>query len=164
MPVLRRSNRAVSRLEALKRQAIAELNISKEAMAFIDGVEAHGRDHFPEVECPLEHKFTPGLYTRTIKMPANSLVVSKIHKTEHPFVILQGEVSVWTEGTGTVRYKAPYMGTTKPGTRRILFCHEETIWATFHPTNETNLDKIEKQIIYTHVNPLLRKEQKHVTG
>jgi len=48
----------------------------------------------PQVECPLEHFFTPEIYTRKIFMPAGTLAVSLKHKTTHPFFILKGKVAV----------------------------------------------------------------------
>lgn len=111
----------------------------------------------PESKCVLTHIFSPRLYTRKIYMPKGSLITSKIHKTEHPFVVLEGVVSVFTETDGEVLIAAPYMGITKPGTRRVLYCHEDTVWATFHVLDfegET-LDQIEARIIEPHVNAYL---------
>lgn len=101
----------------------------------------------PQIDCPLTHKFTPGLYFREIFMPQGSLVVSKVHKTEHPFVILSGAVRVWTDESGILEFRAPYVGVTKAGTRRVLYITEDCRWITFHPTKETDLKKIEDQII-----------------
>lgn len=84
------------------------------------------------IDLPLEHVFTPGLYARTIRMPKGALVTSKIHKTEHPFVITQGKVVVWTEDEGAKLITAPYQGVTKPGTRRVLYVVEDTVWTTYH--------------------------------
>jgi len=103
---------------------------------------------FDQVSMPLIHKFTPGLYTREIFMPKGTLVISMIHNTEHPFVITKGKVSVWIEGTGVVTYTAPYSGITKPGTRRILYIHEDCSWMTFHPTDKTNPEEIVNDITY----------------
>lgn len=97
---------------------------------------------------PLMHSFGDKLYVRTIKMPAGQLVVSKIHKHTHPYFVMKGDVSVLTE-EGVVRIKAPYQGITKEGTKRVLFIHEETVWTTVHHTEETELDKIEQDIIAT---------------
>lgn len=108
---------------------------------------------FPPVECPLNHTFTPGLYMREIFMPAGTLVTSKIHKTEHPFIISKGVVSVWIEGEGVKTFHAPHSGVTKPGTRRVLYVHEDCVWATFHPTTEKDLEKIEAQLIFPHDIP-----------
>jgi hypothetical protein len=96
--------------------------------------------------CPLKHTFVDGAYVREIFMPKGLLIVSKLHKITHPYFILKGDVSVLTEN-GAVRIKAPYSGITKAGTKRILYIHEDTIWVTVHVTKETNIDKIEEEII-----------------
>ncbi len=99
------------------------------------------------VECPVKHIFTPGLYTREIFMPAGAAVVSKKHNTEHPFVISKGHVAVWDQFKGTVFLEAPYTGITLAGTQRVLVVIEDTIWTTFHVTNKTTVEEIEKDII-----------------
>lgn len=104
----------------------------------------------PQVEFPLIHRFTPGLYIREIFMPAGAVLTSKIHKTEHPFVISKGRVSVYSEGQGVEMLVAPHTGVTKPGTRRVLCIHEDTVWITFHPTQETDLEVIEQLLIEPH--------------
>ncbi len=100
----------------------------------------------PQVDCPLKHVFTPGLYAREIFMPAGTMIVSRVHKTRHPFVISLGHVAVWTEERGMVELRAPFSGVTEPGTRRILYVFEDTIWTTFHVTDETDLDKLQEQL------------------
>lgn len=101
----------------------------------------------PKVDCPLTHHFTPGLYAREIFVPKHSLVVTKIHKTEHPFVMLTGAARVWTDESGVVELKAPFVGITKAGTRRVLWITEDCRWITFHPTTKTDLKKIEDEVI-----------------
>ena len=96
--------------------------------------------------CPLKHTFVDGAYVREITMPKGLLATSKIHKVCHPYFILKGEVSVITE-EGVVRLKAPYSGITPAGTKRILYVHEDTVWTTIHVTKETDLKKIEEEII-----------------
>lgn len=102
-----------------------------------------------EADCPLVHSFTPGMYVRQIFIPARTVLTSRIHLTEHPYVISKGDISVWTKETGCVRLKAPHSGITKPGTRRLLFAHDDTIWTTFHATDETDVDKIVDTITTT---------------
>jgi hypothetical protein len=106
----------------------------------------------PPVDCPLEHRFTDGLYTRQIFMPYGSVVASKIHKTEHQFIISKGDCSVWSKETGWVRYQAPYHGITKPGARRLLVMHEDTVWTTFHPNPENiqDLEELEARLVLPH--------------
>jgi hypothetical protein len=112
----------------------------------------------PQLECKTEHEFIKGsapFYIRTIVMPAGMLITSKIHKTEHPFHISQGDVSVWTKGTGTMRFRGPCSGITRPLTKRLLFTHEETIWSTFHQGEWETVEEVESDIILPHFNPLL---------
>lgn len=95
---------------------------------------------------PLRHSFTDDCYIREILMPAGMFISSKIHKTQHPYFVMVGDVSVLTED-GVVRIKAPYAGITEIGTKRILYTHEDTIWITVHVTKEKDLKKIEEEVI-----------------
>jgi len=110
------------------------------------------------VECPVKHNFTPNLYTREIFMPAGTIITSLLHLTTHPFFILKGDVSVWYHDIPAQRYKAPYSGITKAGTRRLLYIHEDTIWVTCHVTDLTDPDEIGKEIMCTDCNPYLNTD------
>lgn len=98
--------------------------------------------------CPVKHSYGDGCYIREIFMPAGTLIVSKIHKSAHPYFVLKGKALVGTE-TGVVEITAPYWGMTLTGTKRALFIQEDMIWITVHVTKETELEKIEKEIIAT---------------
>jgi len=101
---------------------------------------------FGDDACPLKHTFADGLYIREMSAPKGMLNVSKLHRTNHPYFILKGDVSVLTEN-GMVRIKAPHFGITKAGTKRIVYFNEDTVWITVHATNETDLEKIEDEVI-----------------
>lgn len=103
---------------------------------------------------PVVHRFTPGLYSRQITMPAGLVCTSKIHKTEHQYIVNRGLVRVWSEEIGWVEIRGPYHGITKPGARRILAVAEETVWTTFHPTSKTDLVELESELIEPHDIPL----------
>lgn len=96
--------------------------------------------------CPLKHTFVDGAYVREIFMPKGTLLTSKIHKICHPYFVMKGDCSVLTD-EGIIRIKAPYHGITQPGTKRILYMHEDTIWLTVHVTKHKDLEKIEEEII-----------------
>jgi len=102
---------------------------------------------------PLTHTFADGIYVRQIIMPAGAFLTSKIHKVSHPYFILKGKVSVYTED-GIQYIEAPYSGITKAGTKRVLHIHEETIWTTIHRTDKTNIDEIEDDIIAKDFNEI----------
>ena len=104
----------------------------------------------PAPEIALTHRFTPGMYFREIRVPAGSIFTSKIHKSEHPWVISAGVASIWIDGHGWQVFRAPHTGVTKPGTRRIFLVHEDLVWTTFHATNLTDPEEIEREIIEPH--------------
>lgn len=113
---------------------------------------------FPPVTCPLVHLFTPGLYVRQIRMPAGTMLTSRVHKTTHPFIVLCGCISVISESE-RVTYDAsivPYVGVTPAGTRRALYAHTDTVWATFHanPEGIDNADEMVEWLTDDAGNPL----------
>jgi hypothetical protein len=95
---------------------------------------------------PLKHSFGKGLYIREIFAPAGSLIITKIHRFDHPYFITHGICSVLTE-EGMVRLEAPFNGMTKAGTKRAVYIHEDVTWITVHATDKTDLEEIEKEII-----------------
>lgn len=109
-----------------------------------DGID---QGEFTSVECPVKHHFAPGLYAREIFMPKGSTVVGKIHKHAHINTISVGHVRVTTEQDGSQEFKAPHTFTSKAGTKRAVYMIEDTIWTTYHPTEETDLKEIEQHVI-----------------
>ena len=109
------------------------------------------------VEMPLTHRFTDGMYIREIFMPAGTILTSKIHKTNHPFVVSKGKCMVY-DGNKIETITAPHTGITEPNTRRLLYIEEDTIWTTFHITDKTDVDEIEKEIIMERDNEMLNKD------
>ena len=107
---------------------------------------------------PVKHSFADGCYIREIFNPAGELIVTAIHKKEHPFFLMQGEMSILTED-GIKHLKAPHHGITKPGTKRIIYTHTDCIFITVHATEETDVAKIEEQVIAKDFqDPLITQE------
>ncbi|HEX2900704.1 MAG TPA: hypothetical protein VHS96_13360 [Bacteroidia bacterium] len=101
----------------------------------------------PPVESPVVCRFTPGLMSREVFMPAGSAYRSKIHNTEHQFIVSQGACFVSEKNGPKFLINAPYHGITKPGTWRTLFIVTDCIWTTFHPTDKTTVEEVEADII-----------------
>ena len=94
----------------------------------------------------LVHHFGPKLYLREFSAKAGTLVVSKMHRTEHFILFLTGSLSVLTEN-GIEHIKAPCIQRTMPGTKRVVYFHEDSTCMTIHPTESTDLEEIEKEVI-----------------
>lgn len=118
------------------------------------------------VDCPLNHVFTPGLYFRSIFMPAGSLVISMIHKERHQYIVSKGVAHVQINAGKWERIEAPYAGVTEAGTRRVLYIENDCIWSTGHAVKIMPKSELEKDVLQAvednfddlyvkRVNPLL---------
>ena len=134
-----------SKYAAERRMVEARLN--SEAWGKFEAIEEE-LVQLPQSRPPLNHIFTPGLYVRECFLPKGHIFTTRIHLTEHPFVISIGVVSIWSEEDGLVTLRAPYTGVTKAGTRRFLYAYEDTIFSTFHVTDKTDPDEVEREITY----------------
>ena len=95
---------------------------------------------------PLTHTIVDGQYIRKIDMPAGQICTTKIHMKEHPFFVMTGYISILTE-KGISHIRAPYQGITKPGTKRIIYVHEDCIFITVHATDKTTVEEITKDVV-----------------
>lgn len=99
-----------------------------------------------QIEIPVRHYFSQGVYAREITIPAGTVLTGHIHKFEQLNILSAGEMSVLTEN-GMRRVQAPFTVVSPPGTKRIAFAHTECVWTTIHGTDETDLEKIEAHFI-----------------
>lgn len=111
------------------------------------------------VDREARERMSPGLYTREYRGKAGDIATSLIHKTEHQFIVSQGSCAVFIDGQGWNLIEAPFHGITKPGTRRLLYFFEDTIWTTMHPVPvDMDIDDVRSIIIEERENSLLNKK------
>jgi hypothetical protein len=99
-----------------------------------------------QADIPAEHTFGPGFYARTIRIPAGTVLVGKVHSTEHLFIISKGEIALATED-GTQIVKAPFQTVCRPGLKRVGAAITDVVCTNIHLTNETDLDALERLLI-----------------
>ena len=116
-----------------------------EARARICDLEAALREQ-PQLDLPPVHIFSKGIYARELFIPKGTILVGKIHRYECLNILSQGEITVLTE-IGAKRVKAPYTVVSPPETKRVGYAHEDCVWTTIHATDETDLDKLEDELI-----------------
>jgi len=100
----------------------------------------------PQVEIEPVHYFAHGLYAREITIKAGTLLTGKIHRTEHLNIVSKGRIIVWTED-GMREVAAPFTMVSRPGTKRVGYALEDTVWTTVHATTETDLARLEAELI-----------------
>lgn len=125
-----------------RRTRIVEL---EKALSGVDG--AYSMDEFNEGK--ITHHFGTGVYGRELFIPKGNVIVSKIHRGKTLNVIAMGRISVICPNNGFNTYVAPYTFVSAPFTKRVVIAHEDTIWITSHATTQTDLNKIEDEIIAT---------------
>jgi quercetin dioxygenase-like cupin family protein len=100
----------------------------------------------PQIDLTTKHHFADGLYCRELFRPAGTTIVGKVHRKEHLYIVLSGEVTVVGEG-GPIRIKAPCILVSPPGTKRAVYAHVDSICITVHRTELKDLEAIEAELL-----------------
>lgn len=100
----------------------------------------------PQVEIPVQHYFSQGVYAREITIPAGVTLTGEIHKFKQLNILSKGRMKVYTED-GIVEVEAPFTVVSPPGTKRIAHTLTECVWTTIHGTEETDVEIIKSQFI-----------------
>ena len=95
----------------------------------------------PQVECPVIHRFGPGIYIREVHMPSGTLAVGHSQKFEHLNILLKGKVAMVIDGKLQI-FQAPLIYTGKPG-KKFGYILEDTVWQNVYATSETDVEKLE---------------------
>ena len=97
---------------------------------------------------PIEHFFMDGVYVRKMTMKAGVAVVGAIHKHLHMCFLLTGKITVINEEE-TIDHIAPCFIVSTPGTKRVLYAHEDSIWFNTHknPNNIEDVKELEREIV-----------------
>lgn len=98
------------------------------------------------VELPFTESLQQGLYTRTLFIPRGCELVGKIHRKPCVNIVAKGDITIMTE-TGLMRVQAGYSVTSPAGIQKIGYAHEDTIFINVFRTDETEISKIEKDLI-----------------
>jgi len=95
----------------------------------------------------VNHFFAPGLYARALSRKAGAFIIGHRHKKEHLNILLNGRLRVYMDGVVTeiVGPSVPFIS--KAGVRKATLALEDSTLITFHPTNETDLEKLEEELI-----------------
>jgi hypothetical protein len=101
----------------------------------------------PQINMDLFHLFSDQAYARMIIMPADSVVMSAIHKSRHMTVCCYGIVDVVDDHGNKQRIYGPHFWNTEPGTQRALHIIEESCWVTFHIGKFESVEDAENHLI-----------------
>lgn len=105
----------------------------------------------PQFEPKTEHYRVKGMYLRTVWSPKDSVIVGKVHKTEHFYAVISGRVQVTTE-SGLVELDArdgPQILKCPAGTKRAVLVLEDAWRITVHlnPKDLTDIEELENSLV-----------------
>jgi uncharacterized cupin superfamily protein len=101
----------------------------------------------PQAEVRTRHYFADGMYCRELWRPAGCTIVGKVHRKEHFYIVLAGEVTVTRDGQPPERIKAPRIIVSQPGTKRAVYAHVDSVCITIHRVLSQDLGQIEAELI-----------------
>ena len=81
-------------------------------------------------------------------MNKDSLVVGAIHNHLHVWFLLSGHITVATEDE-SLEYLAPCHVLATPGTKRVIYANEDSVFVNVHknPTNNQDIEELEREIV-----------------
>lgn len=140
-------------------------------VAAIDSVVAlqAALSELPQYEPPTKHIFHGGMYCRQVWRQAGVLVVGKVHRKEHFYLIVSGTVAITTD-EGVQRITGPRLLCCTPGTKRAVYAETDALCVTFHRTDATTVEAAETELVeadansmYSHGNQIKVDARKELT-
>ena len=99
-----------------------------------------------QIKLEPKHTFGDGLYIRELFIPKGVMLVGKRHRHKTMNMLVKGKMTIYDENS-SFEVEAPFMAESAEFTKKMGYAHEDSIWVNIHPTNETDLDKIEEEFI-----------------
>lgn len=99
----------------------------------------------PQVDMPVVHRFSRGVYARELFIPKDTVLTGRIHKYSQINILLKGDISVLTEH-GIKRLQAPMVFESPAGAKRAGYAHEDTVWMTICGTENTDTETLEDEL------------------
>ena len=108
----------------------------------------NGKDIVHHEAVSLKHSFADQVYIRQMDMSEDTMVIGAIHKDLHVWFLLTGNLTIATKN-GVEDYIAPCYVVAEPGTQRVIYANEDSIFVNIHknPSNTKNIGELEKELV-----------------
>ena len=96
---------------------------------------------------PLKHTFAEGIYVREMFIQEGGLVIGRVHKNDHVWFLLSGELAIATDN-GVEYYSGPCYVKASAGTKRVLNAITDSIFVNVfpNPNNITDIEELENNV------------------
>jgi len=99
-----------------------------------------------DLEANTQHHFAPGVYLRSLFLPAGTVLTGKIHRFETLNILVFGTLKVTTDD-GVRDLTGPLVFNSQPGTKKAGYAVTDCLFYNVHPTTLTDLAEIEAEFI-----------------
>lgn len=106
----------------------------------------------PQYEPETVHRFHGGMYQREVWRPKGVLVVGKVHKKEHFYVIVSGTVCITSDGS-VQTITGPATLQSMPGTKRAVYAITDALCMTFHCLDAATIEEAEAELVEDEPSP-----------
>jgi len=100
----------------------------------------------PQYEPETKHYFYGGMYCREVFRHAGILIVGKVHKKEHFYLVASGTLAITTDD-GVQEITGPHLLCSKPGTKRAVYALTDAVCMTFHRVESDNVEDAETELV-----------------
>ena len=107
----------------------------------------------PQYEPETKHTFHAGMYCREVWRQAGALVVGKVHKKEHFYLIVSGTVAI-TTNDGVQSITGPQLLCSTPGTKRAVYAETDALCMTFHVVDAKTVEDAEIELVESDPNDM----------
>ena len=98
----------------------------------------------PQIDIPVKHYFSEGIYAREITVPEGAIITGVIHKYPQINILSKGVILVNVDEE-IRQLEASHTVVSPPGVKRAALALTECIWTTIVHTHLTDVDDIEKR-------------------
>jgi len=100
----------------------------------------------PQYEPETTHTFHAGMYCREVWRPAGAIIVGKVHKKEHFYLVVSGTVAITTD-EGVKSVTGPTLLCSKPSTKRAVYAETDALCMTFHVVDAKTIEDAEQELV-----------------
>ena len=116
--------------------------MSPEAIDRVRVIEAFALSQ-PQVRIITEHTFHAGMYARTIRAPAGTMITGALIKVE-TLLILQGDALVYVGEDSALHCRGYTVLRAAAGRKQAFVCQSDTWLTMIYPTAATTVDEVER--------------------
>ena len=111
----------------------------------LDNLESYLKG-LPQIAADCVHAFAPGIYIRQVTLQAGTFAMGHRHRTAHLNVMLSGRLTMFNDDGTRSELCAPVICVAQPG-RKVAYVHEKTVWLNIYATTETDVEKLEAELL-----------------